>query len=59
MKVEISEHAKDRMEEYDVSEDLVRDTLRNPDRVAGGLRWQKDISKEIKQLHVKGHNRRT
>lgn len=33
MKIEITNHAKERMQEYDISEDLVKDTIYNPDSI--------------------------
>ena len=47
MEIEITEHAKERMEEYNVSEDLVKDTMHNPDSVTEGYGGRKIYQKKL------------
>ena len=47
MKIEITEHAKERMQEYDVSEDLLKDTINNPDTITEGYGSRKIYQKKL------------
>ncbi len=53
MKIDITEHAKERMEEYNVSEDLVKDTIHNPDSVVEGYGGRKIYQKKLNNYIVR------
>ncbi len=47
MKIEITNHAKERMREYGISEDLVKDTIYNPDSIEEGYAGRKIYQKKL------------
>ena len=47
MRIDISEHAKNRMQEYDIAEKLVEDSIRKPDIIAEGYGGRKIYQKRI------------
>ena len=47
MKIEITEHAKERMQDYNVSEDLVKDAIHNPDSIVDGYGGRKIYQKKL------------
>jgi len=47
MKIEITEHAKERMKEYNVTEDLVTDAVQHPDSITEGYGGRKIYQKKV------------
>lgn len=47
MKIEISSHAKERMKVYDISKNLIEDTVRNPDNIVEGYGGRKIYQKKL------------
>ena len=47
MKIEILDHARKRMEIYDVSEALVKETIEKPDSIADGYNNRKIAQKKL------------
>lgn len=47
MKIDISDHAKERMQVYNVPEDLVKATIHNPDSVVDGYGGRKIYQKKL------------
>ena len=47
MKTEITNHAKERMHQYAISEDLVKDTINNPDSIEEGYGERKVYQKKL------------
>ena len=47
MEIEITSHAKERMQEYNVTEDLLKDTINNPDAIAEGYGGRKIYQKKL------------
>ena len=47
MKIEISGHAKERMHDYNVPEELVNETMRNPDRIEKSYGDRKIYQKKL------------
>ncbi len=53
MKIEITEHAKERMEEYNVSDDLLKDTINNPHSIVEGYMSRKVYQKKLNSYMVR------
>lgn len=53
MKIEITKHAKERMQEYNVSEDLVKDTIYDPDNIVEGYAGRKIYQKRLNSYIVR------
>ncbi|HLC76904.1 MAG TPA: DUF4258 domain-containing protein [archaeon] len=47
MKIEITRHAKERMRQYDIQEELVNSTLENPDSILGSYENRKIYQKKL------------
>ncbi len=47
MKIEITEHARERMGEYSVTEGLLKNTIENPDSIAEGYGGRKVYQKKL------------
>lgn len=53
MKIDITNHAIERMQKYDVSEELVKDTVNNPDSIADGYAGRKVYQKKLNSYIVR------
>lgn len=56
MKIIIVKHAEERMQIYDVPEDLVINTIQNPDNIAEDLHGKKDLPEETEWLYTQSHS---
>ena len=52
MRINITEHAKDRMKKYGISEEMVIETLRNPDCVLEGHSGRKIAQKALNEKYL-------
>lgn len=53
MKIAITEHARERMQEYNLSEEVVKDTIHNPDSIAEGHGDRKIYQKKLNSYTVR------
>lgn len=47
MEIEITNHAKERMRTYDITENLVKDTVKNPDNITEGYGGRNIYQKKL------------
>ena len=50
MDIVITKHARDRMMEYEISEEMLINTINNPDNIASG-----NLNRKIYQKRLNGH----
>lgn len=53
MKIDITRYANERMEKYNVPEDLVKETIHNPDSVVDGYGGRKIYQKKLNSYIVR------
>ena len=53
MEIEITDHAKERMELYNIPEELVKDTIHNPDSIVEGHDGRKIYQKKLNSYIVR------
>ena len=52
MKINITDHAKDRMRKYGITEDMVKETLAKPDCVLEGYSGRKIAQKALSEKYL-------